>query len=295
MARFLLYAISGVGQKFTPWGLRESQDSLPPQSLGGFGDATREGDLVTRRALSAAGDQSRTIGYSVDPAASDARSASEWWDQRINAGADGSIASIRRNVLTGSLVVGDLFLQPSGLVAGWARFSALSEERSLLPSVVAREGQWQAADLLSLSPEGLHAALVSRDDIIEGSSAGDQIAGGAGLNSLFGREGADEFYFQPGEKSKWYTKKQKGKGLQISPAQGAVRGGKQRYAYDPDVSIVNDFERGIDRLYLPGRPSSYYYSEVNGNSLVFSGKNQRDLLAVIVGAKGLDGSDFLQY
>jgi len=98
-----------------------------------------------------------------------------------------------------------------------------------------------------------------------------------------------------GSASKWYSKKQKGKGLQITPKKGAVDGrGRVRYAYDSSVDLVRDYEK-VDELFLPGSPSRYSYADVNGNTLVFADRGQRNLMAVIVGTPGLGAADFMGY
>jgi hypothetical protein len=66
-------------------------------------------------------------------------------------------------------------------------------------------------------------------------------------------------------------------------------------AYDRDVSVVYDFEKGVDSLRLPGNPSSYFYEDVNGNSLVYASKAKSNLVGVVIGVKGLDESAFTAF
>lgn len=217
MAGALLYSISGQGQKFTPWGFRQAQDALVPLDVGPLGEVSTEGDLLSRTAFSASRRQSRTVAYKLDASIPGGQSAVEWWDQRLIADDTGSPVDARLDILTGSFVVEDSFLAPSGIASGWSRLVGGTNDNSLAPAIVARGGEWQVSSLISLSPEDLHAALVIGDDVIEGSSSDDEIAGGPSLNYLYGREGADSFYFQPGAASKWYSKRQKHAGLEIAP------------------------------------------------------------------------------
>ncbi len=180
-------------------------------------------------------------------------------------------------------------------MTSWARFDGLSAERSLLPSVVVRDASWLVSDLQGVAPERLHAVLTLGDDVIQGSAFDDEIAGGKGMNSLYGQSGADAFFFDAGSGARWYPKKQSNRGLQISPLKPRIKGGRQYLAYDRDVSIVYDFEKGVDSLRLPGNPSSYFYEDVNGNSLVYASKAKSNLVGVVIGVKGLDESAFTAF
>lgn len=294
MANIILYQAgqASLGQKFTPNGFFEAAQALGQLNVGALAEERRDAGQVTRRAVSADGRQSRTIGYQEDSAAVGARGATEWWDQLLVANEADEVVSIRRDVLTGVLVVDESFLLPSGRVTSWTRFGALSAERSLLPSVVVRDGSWLTSDLQGVAPDQLHAALTSDDDVIQGSAFADEIAGGKGVNSLYGQGGADIFFLDAGSGARWYRKKQSNRGLQISPAKSRIKGGRQYLAYDRDVSVVYDFEVGVDALRLPGNPGSYFYEDVNGNSLVYTSKAKKNLVGVVVGVKGLDASDF---
>jgi hypothetical protein len=294
MAGIVLYQAGqlSLGQKFTPSGFGQADQAFGQFNVGALAEERRDAGQVTRRAVSADGSQSRTLGYQEDAAASGARGATEWWDQRLVANEAGEIVSIRRDVLTGSLVVDESFLFPSGSVTSWARFDGLSAERSLLPSVVVLDGSWLASDLQGVSPDRLHAALTAGNDVIQGSNFDDEIAGGKGVNSLYGQSGVDAFFFDAGSGARWYPKKQSNRGLQISPLKPRIKGGRQYLAYDRDVSVVYDFVKGVDTLRLPGNPGSYFYEDVNGHSLVYTSKAKSNLVGVVIGMKGLGVSDF---
>jgi len=74
--------------------------ALAPLTVGEFAAERVEGELVTRLAENADRNQVRTLGYVSDASRAESRSASQWWDQRLDLGADGAIRAVRRDVLT---------------------------------------------------------------------------------------------------------------------------------------------------------------------------------------------------
>lgn len=292
MPIFYLFAASPTtnGTAFTPAGFQSQVGSFASaQSITDLADETTEAGSVQKSKTDAARFLGRRAGYT--PQGNNSGAASEYFDELLIYNTDGNLQTIRRDVLTGNLQVDGSFINPTGTVTSFMRYEGLTADRSSINALFkAEEGNWSAQIFRPGEGSGFHALLTAGDDTVIGSAANDSIDAGPGVNYVFGKEGADSFYIYRGRSSKTFTKKQSNQGLQVSKQTRPAR-----YTYDKDVILIQDFDPQSDQLFIQGKPASYQYQKSDGNTLIFADKKQQNLVAVLVGATGIDASNFLSF
>lgn len=293
MAQVSLYASDSAtaGARFTAAALAAREPSLSSAAeIVSLAPEQLDGSLVVRVGESADRRSTRTVAFQPDSSWPETRSASQWWEQLASYDASGSLSLLQRDDLTGLLTVNVSSGLPTGTVNAFTRYQGLNAERtSLEPSFSVSSGSWQASELLPSRQSDLHALLTAGNDTVIGTVLDDHLSAGPGLNNLFGNEGGDLFLLGAGRSGRWQRRQSSQSGVLLQQRSGS---GRKRFLYDADVDLVRDFERSVDVLALPSRPSSYVYVDDKLGTLVFANRSKRDLVAVIDGVKGLDAADF---
>jgi hypothetical protein len=94
-----------------------------------------------------------------------------------------------------------------------------------------------------------------------------------------------------GQKSKTARKKKESLGLLISSQSQARGNSKKNYTYDKSVDIIEDFEKDLDLIALPGDPKQFSFNSINGNTWIFSGSNDNNVLAIVLNTSKIGASD----
>lgn len=304
MPQFILYsdASRGEGASFTAESLEldaaRFRSPMELVELVELGAEQVEGGVVTRSSIDASGRYYRLAGFREVTGDLDRRAASEWWDVRAELDGDGVVSLISRDTLTGSLLVDNSSLSPMGMVSGITRFQGYTTDGSALaPIFSAQGGQWDASMLLASDGAARHALLTRGSDVVTGSELNDRIQSGGGVDELIGLGGADQFLVERGASSRWVRGRKAGAGVLVGTAT-RKRGGsnaKRFSAFDADVDVILDYEKGFDSLLLQGPVSRYSFEDNGESTLIFSGSSRRNLAAVVVGVRGLGRADVLSW
>jgi Ca2+-binding RTX toxin-like protein len=297
MARIILHGDTslGLGSSFTAEAIALDDETYhAPMTVKILGAEQFNGDVVTRASTDSSGIQYRLAGYRRNSEIQEGRSATDWWEVKAYFDANGEVALIGRDTLTGTLMVDESFLSPTGTVSGVTCYQGYNSDRtSLQPIYSALGGAWDAAELLKTSGLARHAILSAGNDVLSGSDFDDQIETGAGIDDITGGGGADLFLVARGAGAKWVKGEHSDLGVLINSK--TKRYGSKRNklvnAYDSDVDIILDFTKGVDILSLQGDPSRYSFEDNGESTLIFSGSSRRNLVAVVSGVPGLDRRD----
>lgn len=153
----------------------------------------------------------------------------------------------------------------------------------------------------SQNPTSLWRTLLNSSDTYYGTRAGDRIdlSGGndaaygfdgddqfvdsQGVNSAYGGAGSDSFYAYTGRGI--FTSSRSSSGYLVGVYSSKKKGkSKKTYAYDPDVLIVEDFQAGVDKLFVQGSPAGYFVDFDGSDSWIMNNADN-NLVAVV---KGVD-------
>ena len=280
------------GRNFTASGFAgEAGAFVAIQSLTSLGDEIPGDGKIERTARNDAAKIARTVGYS--PSGAD-RAATSYWDQLIQYNDNAQPERIRRDQITGQLKVDNSFLAPSGTVTAFTRYEGLTDDGSSINALFQVEnGEWAANVFRPGEGAGFHTSLTAGNDTVIGSAGSDRIEAGSGVNRILGKEGADTFFISTGKKSKTSSKKKDSLGLLIGSRANPTGKSKNLYTYDKSVDIIEDYEAGIDQIALQGNPRGYSYETIQGSSWIFTGKNQNNLVAIVVDVAGLSAGDVI--
>lgn len=279
-----------AGRNFTAAGFASEAGRFDHiRNLVSLGDERSRDGVIERSASDELTNTSRTAGYTPTDQPG---TASDYWDQLIQFDSNGTPAQIRRDQITGAIQIDDSFLQPTGTVSSFIRYEGLTSDGSSINAAFQiDDGSWIASTFRPAEGVQFHNAITAGDDTIVGTAGSDQIQAGAGINRLLGKGGADTFYVAMGQKSKTVKKQKESLGLLISNQSQAKGKSKKIYTYDNSVDIIEDFEQGSDMIALQGNPKRFNFNSINGDSWIFSGKDDNNLLAIVLNTNKISVSD----
>lgn len=292
MALITLFATSeaDAGRHFTAAGFASEAGRFDHiRSLVSLGEERNRDGVVERSARDELANTSRTAGYTPTDQPG---IASDYWDQLIQFDNNGTPAQIRRDQITGVIQIDNSFLQPTGTVSSFIRYEGLTSDGSSINAAFQIDGgSWIVSTFMPAEGAQFHSAITAGDDTIIGTAGSDQIQAGAGVNRLQGKGGADTFYVAIGQKSKTVKRKKESLGLLIGSQSQANGKSKKIYTYDNSVDIIEDFEQGSDMIALQGNPKRFSFNSINGDSWIFSGKGDNNLLAIVLNTNKISASD----
>lgn len=126
--------------------------------------------------------------------------------------------------------------------------------------------------------------LSNGNDAAYGFDGDDQFVDSQGVNSAYGGSGSDSFYAYTGRGV--FTSNRKSPGYLIGVDTSKKKKTKRTYLYDPDVLVIEDFQTGVDKLFIQGSPAGYFVDFDGLDSWIMNNADN-NLVAIV---KGIDAA-----